>query len=97
MKKAQEFKLAAAILKLRYDNLIKRYERQKIREAFVKKNRKRILKLSMIGWPRTREMKDYIKWMDLVYEAKIKGIYAIGTSNCDVISQLSRFAKQNYR
>lgn len=48
----------------------------------------------MVGWPRTKQMKDYIKWLDIIYEAKIKGIYAIGTSNCDVIAQLNRFAKE---
>jgi hypothetical protein len=38
-------------------------------------------------------MKDYRKWLDLIFEAKIQGIYGLGTSNCDVIAQLNRFAK----
>ena len=66
----------------------------KRREAFIKSNMKRITALSMDGWPRTRNMKDFRKWIDLIYEAKIKGIYGFGTSNCDVIAQLSRFAKE---
>ena len=94
MKRSDEIKLTAAILKMRYANLIQRYERQKKREAFIKKNLKRILPLSMEGWPRTKNMKDYRKWLDLIFEAKIAGVYALGTSNCDVIAQLNRFAKE---
>lgn len=93
MRKSDELKLKSAVLKLQYNNLILRYERQKRREAFIKKNLKEILSLSMDGWPRTKNMKDYRKWLDIIYKAKLSGIYAIGTSNCDVIAQLNRFAK----
>lgn len=94
MRKSDELKLTAAVLKLQYNNLLRRYERQKRREDFIKKNLKAILSLSMDGWPRTKNMKDYRQWLDLVYKAKLSGVYAIGTSNCDVIAQLSRFAKE---
>lgn len=88
-----EIKLRIELLKMQRENLIARYERHKKRTAFIKKHLKRISALSMEGWPRTKNMKDYIKWFDLVIEAKINGVYAIGTSNCDVIIQLNRFAK----
>lgn len=94
MTRSEELKLTAAVLKLQYNNLIRRYERQKRRESFIKKNMKDILSLSMDGWPRTKNMKDYRKWLDLIYKAKISGIYSLGTSNCDVIAQLNRFAKE---
>lgn len=87
-------KLELAVLRLRQRRLIIRYEKIKKRNLFIKKNLKRILPLSMDGWPRTRNMKDYRKWIDLIYEAKIAGIYSVGTSNCDVIAQLNRFAKE---
>lgn len=73
---------------------IKRFKARKIRDTFVKRKMKTILSLSMDGWPRIKNMKDYIKWLDLVYEAKIKGIYGFGTSNCDVIMQLHHKAKE---
>lgn len=94
MVNSKEMKLKIELLKLQRENLIVRYERQKKRTAFVKKNLKRILALSTEGWPRTKNMKDYIKWVDLVIEAKIEGVYAIGTSNCDVIVKLNRYAKE---
>jgi hypothetical protein len=31
---------------------------------------------------------DYLKWLDLVYEAKGKGLYSMKTANCDVIANL---------
>lgn len=70
-----------------------RYERDKAREKFVKKHMKLILSLSMAGWPKTRNMKDYLAWLPLIYKAKLLGIYALTTANCDVIANLSRFAK----
>ena len=94
MRKSDELKLREAVLKLQHQNLIRRYERQKKRDAFVERNKKQILDLSMDGWPRMKNMKDYRKWLDLIYRAKIAGIYAIGTANCDVIAQLNRFAKE---
>lgn len=94
MRKSEELKLTAAMLKLKYENLIRRWDRQKKREEFIKKNLTRILSLSMQGWPRTNNMKDKRKWIELVFEAKIKGVYGLGTSNCDVIAQLERFAKE---
>lgn len=89
-----EMKLRIQILKLQRDNLLRRYEARKKRVAFVKKNLTLINKLSMDGWPRTRNMKDYIKWFDLIMEAKIKGIYSIGSANCDVIAMLNNIAKE---
>lgn len=86
--------LRVAALKYQINRAIERYERHKRRNQFIKKHMKKILALSMNGWPRTKEMKDYIKWLDLIYKAKISGIYGFGTSNCDVIAQLERYAKQ---
>lgn len=92
--RAIELKARIEFLKLQKKKLLERYERQKRREAFIKKHSQRILSLKMDGWPRLTNMKDRIKWIDLVYEAKIAGIYGIGTSNCDVIAQLDRFARE---
>lgn len=90
--------LTEAILRKIFDEkkkkAIERYKKGKRRDAFVKKNSEKILPLSMDGWPRTKSMKDYIKWLDLVFDAKIKGIYGFGTSNCDVIAQLNRKANE---
>lgn len=90
----KEIKLRIQILELQKARLIARWKRQKLRDAFIKKHLKKILSLSTSGWPRTKNMKDYPKWIDLVFEAKIKGVYGMGTSNCDVIANLERFAKQ---
>lgn len=90
---SDKVKLEQAYLKLQYRKLLARYERQKKRDAFIRSNLKSITPLSMDGWPRLKNMKDYLPWIDLVYRAKIEGIYSIGTANCDVIAQLNRFAK----
>lgn len=82
------------LLLLQRENLLKRWKQKKKRNAFIIKNLKKILPLSMDGWPKTSNMKDYPKWLDIVIQAKIKGVYGIGTSNCDVIAQLNRFAKE---
>lgn len=94
MSRSDEIKLNAAILKRRYENMLIRWEKQKKRDAFIKKNLNIILSLSTSGWPRLKEMKDRRKWIDIVLEAKIKGIYGLNTANCDVIANLERFAKQ---
>lgn len=73
---------------------IKKFKQRKKRDAFVRRRIKAILALSMDGWPKTKNMKDYLKWLDLVFEAKIKGVYGFGTSNCDVIMQLNHKAKE---
>jgi hypothetical protein len=93
---ANEIKLRPEFLKLQLAGLKKRYARQLKREAFIKKHAKVILSLDMKGWPKTKEMRDYLKWLDIIYQAKIQGIYGIGTSNCDVIAQLNRYVK-NYK
>lgn len=92
--KDKEHKIRLQILSFQKERMIKRYEAKKLRDAFIKKNLNKILSLSMDGWPRTRNMKDYIKWLDLIFDAKIKGIYSINTANCDIIAQLNRFAKE---
>lgn len=89
-----EMKTRIAVLKLQRERLLQRLQRQKKREAFIRKNLSRIQALKMDGWPRLKNMKDRIRWIDLVYEAKIAGVYAISTANCDVIAQLNRFAKE---
>lgn len=94
MTSAEETKLKLAMLKYQRDRLIQKYERVKATEAFIKKRLTKIMSLKMDGWPRLKEMPDRVKWIKLVYEAKIAGVYGIGTSNCDVVAQLHRFAKQ---
>lgn len=93
-KQDKELLIRMQILERQKANLIKRWEAKKKREAFCKSRLKEILSLSMVGWPRLNSMKDKMKWIDLVFEAKIKGIYSIGTANCDVIALLERTAKQ---
>lgn len=94
MKHDNEYKLRVQILELQKVKLIERWERMKRRDAFVKNKLPKILALSMQGWPRLNQMKDKAKWIDLVFDAKIKGIYSMGTANCDVIAQLERKAKE---
>lgn len=89
-----ELEIREAILNFQLAGLRHRYEKQKKRTAFIKKNLFKILKLRMDGWPRTKQMPDYPKWIELVYAAKLEGVYGIGTSNCDVIAQLARFARE---
>jgi RNase adaptor protein for sRNA GlmZ degradation len=90
----RETEVRIAFLQMQREKLIVRYEKMKRRNAFVKRNIKLILSLSMDGWPRTRNMKDFRKWLDLIYKAKVSGIYSVGTANCDVISKLHRLAKE---
>ena len=94
IKKDKELEIRLQILSFQKERMIKRWEAKKRRELFVKNNMKKILSLSMDGWPRTSNMKDYMKWLDLIFDAKIKGVYSVTTANCDVIAQLNRFAKQ---
>lgn len=86
----EETKLRIQLLKLQQKSLLARYEARKKRISFVKTNSKLLSQLSTDGWPRTRDMKDYPKWLDIVIRAKIKGIYSIGTANCDVILMINR-------
>jgi hypothetical protein len=51
----------------------------------------------MQGWPRMTHNKDYLQWLDIVYEAKQKGLYSIKTSNCDVISNLHHKALELHK
>ena len=90
----KELSVKIEYLKLQRQRLEERFERQKKRDAFVRKNLKRIMSLKMDGWPRLTQMKDRHGWLDLVYEAKIAGIYSVGTANCDVVANLERFAKE---
>lgn len=93
MRKSTELKYRTAFLKHQLAKMIERHEKIKRRNEFIKRNKQKILALSMDGWPRLKNMKDHNKWLEIVYDAKIKGIYGIGTSNCDVIGQLNRHAK----
>ncbi len=94
IKNNKELQLRIQIMNLQKKKLIERYARKKQRDTFVKKNLNRILSLSTDGWPRTKNMKDYIKWFDLICEAKIKGVYSMGSANCDVIMMLKHTAQQ---
>lgn len=92
--KSEEIKIREKFLKIQLVNLKKRYERQLKRDEFIKRHKASILALDTNGWPRLKQMADRNKWLNLVYKAKIEGVYGIGTANCDVIAQLSRFAKE---
>jgi hypothetical protein len=93
MNKSEEIKMKVAIMNMQREKLIIRYDKIKKREEFVRKYKKHILSLSLDGWPKTKNMKDYLKWFDIVCKAKIQGVYGIGTANCDVIMLISRLAK----
>jgi hypothetical protein len=67
---------------------IKRWKARKKRYDFCSRRLKKILALSTDGWPRMTHNPDYIKWLDIVYEAKSKGLYSMKSSNCDVIANL---------
>lgn len=73
---------------------IKRWKARKRRYDFVRQRLKKILSLSTKGWPKMTHNPDYIKWLDIVYEAKEKGLYSMKTSNCDVISNLHSKAEE---
>ena len=75
-------------------SVIKRWKEKKKRYDFVKRRLKRILSLSMQGWPKmySSSNPDYLKWLDIVYEAKERGIYSLNTANCDVIANIHRKA-----
>jgi hypothetical protein len=90
----KEMKIRAQMLDLQKAKLLKRWDMMKKRDAFVKKRIKKILSLSMQGWPKLKEMKDRAGWIDIVFEAKIVGIYGMGTANCDVIALLESKAKE---
>lgn len=94
MKRDKELEMRIRFLEMQKSKLLQRWERMRERDAFVKERMNKILSLSTEGWPRLSQMKDRRKWIDLVIEAKIFGIYSIGTSNCDVIAQLERKAKE---
>ena len=72
--------------------MIERYERLQEKDAYILSHLDEILSLSMEGWPKTTLMKDYIKWVDFVFHLKIKGIYGISTSSCDIIANIHRRA-----
>lgn len=93
-KKLTEYEVREALLKYQLDGLRARFERKQRRDAFVKKNLKKIIALKMDGWPRMKQMPHYMEWLDLVYKAKLEGVYSLGTANCDVIAQLNRFAQE---
>ena len=94
MENSEITKIQTEYLRLQIEMLKKRHERLIKRTEFITNNLPKILSLSMDGWPKTKQMKDYIKWLDIIYEAKVLGIYSIGTSNCDVIANINRFAKE---
>lgn len=94
MKKVDEYKLRVQFLELQKAKLLERWERMKRRDAFVKRRLSKILSLSMQGWPRLNQMKDKKQWIDIVFEAKIEGVYGMGTANCDVIALLESKAKE---
>lgn len=94
MTKSEEIRVRRMLLKIQMKNLINRYNRQVKRDKFVKRHLKKILSLSTNGWPRLNNMPNKNEWIVLVYKAKMEGIYGLGTSNCDVVIQLSRFAKE---
>jgi len=94
MENSEMTNLKIQFLELQKQRLLLRLERQAKRNDFIKGNIEKIMALSMDGWPKTKNMKDYVKWLDIVYDAKIKGVYSVGTANCDVIANINRFAKE---
>ena len=72
----------------RKTSAIKRWKDRKRRYEFCRRRLKRILSLSKAGWPRMTLNPDYLKWLDLVYEAKERDLYSINTATCDVIANL---------
>jgi hypothetical protein len=67
---------------------IRYWKARKDKHDFVRKNIKKILALSFAGWPRMTKNPDYLKWLDIVYSAKDKGLFSIKSANCDVIANL---------
>lgn len=76
------------------ESVIRHWKAKKRRYDFVRRRLKRILPLSMQGWPYMSRNRDYIKWLDIVYEAKDKGLYSLKTSTCDIIANIYEKAKQ---
>jgi hypothetical protein len=74
--------------------VINYHKARKRKYDFCRRRLKKILALSTAGWPRMTKNPDYLKWLDLVYEAKEKGLFSLKTSNCDVIANLSRKANE---
>jgi len=90
----KEIQLRAKLLYIQKELMLERIKSRKFRIDFVRKNVKKILPLSMEGWPRTKNMKDYDKWASIVFDSKIKGIYSLNTSPCDIIANLNQKAKE---
>lgn len=76
--------------------MLKRWKERQRRWEFCRRHAKKILSLSMQGWPKmaTSCSPDYLKWLDLVYKAKAAGIYSLNTSNCDVIANMKNKAEE---
>lgn len=69
-------------------NTIRLFKARRARYEFCRRRLKRILALSIKGWPHMTKNPDYLAWLDIVYLAKDKGVYSLKTSNCDVIANL---------
>ncbi len=76
---------------------IRYWKARKDKYEFVRKNLNKILPLSLKGWPKMTTNPDYLKWLDIVYAAKDKGLYSLKSSNCDVIANLHFKAKDIVR
>lgn len=72
---------------------VRYWKARKAKYDFVRRRLKKILALSMQGWPRMTNNQDYLKWLDIVYLAKERGLYSYKTSNCDVIANLNTKAQ----
>jgi hypothetical protein len=74
--------------------VIKRWHDRRRRYSFCRRHLKKILALSTKGWPGMTHNRDYLKWLDLVYLAKSRGLYSLKTSTCDIIANMQTKAKQ---
>lgn len=67
---------------------IRYWKARRARYAFVRRRLKKISSLNTVGWPRMTNNPVYLDWLDIVYQAKEKGLYSFKTTNCDVIANL---------
>jgi hypothetical protein len=67
---------------------IRYWKARKRRYDFARRHLYRILALDIEGWPHMTGHPYYLTWLDLVYDAKDRGLYSLKTSNCDVIANL---------
>lgn len=68
--------------------VIRHWRVRQLRYDFVRLHLYTILTLDLDGWPHMTDHPNYLTWLDIVYEAKDRGLYSVKTANCDVIASL---------